>query len=362
MNKNNKMINDSLKRFFPNGDYTLSKLDSLYKKYKINDKTFKQRRDSDDKDIGAIIDYKIAEIERGNNYLKNLINEKHLDTLLKTNFNVSFNYRELIQASPKIWGFSSNFSHSTEVSSIIVAKRDNDIGLKGFHNNIKIMPLPIGLYGNEYDEDIANAIYYATNNGAKVINMSFGKDFSFNQAIVTKAIQYAESKNVLIVHSAGNDKLNIDIEYNSNYPNDFEYKHKIEFASNFVVVGCNTKENNEKLVSDFSNYGKNNVDIFALGSDLKVAMSRNRYKVDSGTSLSSAMVSGTAALIWLYYPNLTATEVKNIILKSGTKIEYKVLKPGTKELVNFSELCKSGKILNVFNAMALADKISKGRG
>ena len=250
--------------------------------------------------------------------------------------------------------------HSTEVSSIIAANRNNNIGVNGFHQNIKIMPISISCYGDEHDTDIANAIYYAVDNGAKVINMSFGKEFSLKQELVTEAFKYAEKNNVLVVHSSGNDNYTID--QNPYYPADVDYllNENIELVGNFINVGSISKRADSTMVSSFSNYGKQNVDIFAPGEEIYVALPDNQYRFDYGTSLAAPMVSGTAALIWLYYPELTVQEVKKIILESGVTMYKRVVKPGTtNEMVHFSELCKSGKILNTYNAMKMAEKISK---
>jgi cell wall-associated protease len=222
------------------------------------------------------------------------------------------------------------------------------------------MPLSISASGDEYDKDIAMAIYYAVDNGAKIINMSFGKEFSLKQEWVSEAFKYAEKNNVLLVHGSGNNRFNVD--ENPYYPSDIDYLHdtKKELVSNFINVGSISKRTDSTMVSPFSDYGKQNVDLFAPGEEIYVAKPNNEYGYDSGTSLAAPMVSGTAALIWLYYPKLTVQEVKNIILESGGTIDKMVIKPGTKdEMVPFSELSKTGKILNTYNAMKMAEEVSK---
>jgi subtilisin family serine protease len=224
-------------------------------------------------------------------------------------------------------------------------------------NSAAIKALPPG---PATDKDIAMAIYYAVDNGAKVINMSFGKEFSLKQEWVTEAFRYAEKHNVLLIHCSGNNKY--DIDKRRFYPNDIIYRQseKTEMVGNFINVGSISKRIDSTMVSKFSNYGKLNVDLFAPGEQIYVAYPADEYKYDSGTSLAAPMVSGTAALIWLYYPELTVQEVKKIILESGVTIDKRVVKPGTaNEMVHFSELCKSGKILNTYNAMKMAEKISK---
>jgi cell wall-associated protease len=177
--------------------------------------------------------------------------------------------------------------------------------------------------------------------------------------LVIEAVKYAMKNNVLIVHSAGNNKFNID--ENPYYPSDIEFQEDaIEFADNFINVGASTAKADSTLVASFSNYGKKNVDLFAPGDKIYTTTAGNSYAYDSGTSLAAPMVSGTAALIWSYYPKLSAKEVKEIILESGTAYDMEVLIPGGEgKKAKFSELSKSGKVLNVYNAMQLAEKVSK---
>ena len=366
-------VEDTLKYFFPKEDYTYSQLDSLYKIYKINDKSYKQRSDDNDSDLGALIYDMMACIETDARKKEDLLESKNqIDSIVNRNLNIEYNDRKLIGDNPILLekGYGNNrlsentfqLKHNTEVSSIIVANRNNNKGTKGFHQNIKIMPLSISTSGDEHDKDIAMAIYYAVDNGAKVINMSFGKEFSLNQTWVSDAFKYAEKHNVLLVHSSGNNRF--DVDTNPYYPSDIDYLHdtKNELVSNFINVGSISKRTDSTMVSPFSNYGKQNVDIFAPGEDIYIAKPKNEYGFDSGTSLAAPMVSGTAALIWLYYPKLTVQEVKKIILESGVTINKNVVKPGTKEeMVPFSELCKTGKILNTYNAMKMARIVSKRR-
>lgn len=361
---------DTLKYFFPKEDYTYEQLDSLYKKNKINEKTFKQRRDTNDSDLGALINSMMIAIQMGLKEKEQLFESKNqLDSIVNRNLNIDYDDRKFIDDNSYVLekGYGNNklnnniyqLTHCTEVSSVIGGQRNN-VGVNGFHNKIRIMPLCISVSGDEHDKDIAMAIYYAVDNGAKVINMSFGKEFTLNQEWVTDAFRYAEKHNVLLVHSSGNNNFNVD--KNSYYPSDIDYVRNKdnELVGNFINVGSISKRTDSTMVSPFSNYGKENVDIFAPGEEIYVAKPNNEYGYDSGTSLAGPMVSGTAALIWLYYPKLTVHQVKNIILESGISIDKMVVKPGTKdEMVPFSDLCKTGKILNTYNAMMLAKKVSK---
>ena len=355
-------------------DYTYKQLDSLYQKYKINNKEFRQRRDDGDKDLGALIGSMIANLDMGQNTLEKLQDQRtQLDSVINKNLNLEYNERISIGDNPNILekGYGNNKisntiegvrtiqDHNTMVSGVIAANRNNNIGIKGILD-VKVMPINISPSGDEHDKDIAMAVRYAVDNGAKIINMSFGKEFSMHKDWVSDAFKYAEEHNVIMVHSAGNESINIDKE--PNYPNDLDYDDISEICNNFIVVGSTTQNIGDKFVSNFSNYGKQNVDLFAPGEDIYTTGAGNIYKKDSGTSFSAPMVCGTAALMWTYYPKLTAKEVKQIIMESGTTYDFEVLLPGTdNKKVPFSELSKSGKVLNVYNAMKLAEKVSKNK-
>ncbi len=367
------MVKDTLKYFFPKEDYTYQQLDSIYKKYKINDKKFWQRRDDNDQDLGALIDCMMANLEMNQKTLEDIKDQQtQLDSIVNKNLNLNYNERLPIGDNPTILekGYGNNNvnntikgvrtiqDHNTMVSGIIAGNRINSKGIKGIAQNVKIMPLNISPSGDEHDKDITMAIRYAVDNGAKIINMSFGKEFSMHEDWVLEAFKYAEEHNVLLVHSAGNDSQSVD--ENESYPRDIRYDESKEICNNFINVGSITHKLDSTFVSDFSNYGKQNVDLFAPGDEIYTTGAGNIYKTESGTSFSAPMVSGTAALIWTYYPKLSVAEVKQIILDSGTAYDLEVLVPGgAGKKVPFSELSKSGKVLNVYNAMQLAEKVSK---
>jgi cell wall-associated protease len=367
------LMKDTLKHFFPKENYTYKQLDSMYKKYKINDKRYRQMRDDNDKDLGALIFYMMVCLEVNENTFEQVKDkETQLDSIVNKNLNLDYDERLPIGDNPTILekGYGNNNvsntikgvrtiqDHNTMVSGIIAANRTNDKGIKGIAQNVKIMPLNISPSGDEHDKDITMAIRYAVDNGAKIINMSFGKEFSMHEDWVLEAFKYAEEHNVLLVHSAGNDSQNVD-EYKS-FPRDISYDGSKEICNNYINVGSTTHKMGSALVSDYSNYGKQNVDLFAPGEEIYTTGAGNIYKIDSGTSFSAPMVCGTAALIWLYYPKLTAAQVKQIILDSGTAYDIEVILPGTTDKkVPFSELSKSGKVLNVYNAMQMAEKVSK---
>jgi subtilisin family serine protease len=250
-------------------------------------------------------------------------------------------------------------THAIKVAGIIAANRNNKIGIKGITNQVKIMPVAISPYGDEQDKDMALGIRYAVDNGAKIINISSGKYFSLHKDWVIEALKYADKKDVLVVTSAGNQGYDIDKQ--ENYPTDVNEDSK-EIVNNLICVGSSSYSLDENVVSSTSNYGQKNVDIFAPGKDIYTTFPNNTYEFSSGTSLSAPMVSGVAALIYAHYPGFTAGEIKKIILDSGVSINWDVNKPPTrdnKELVPFSSLSKSGKIVNAYNALLLAEEISK---
>jgi subtilisin family serine protease len=255
-----------------------------------------------------------------------------------------------------VWGPKKEGSkHGTHVAGIIAQIKNNGKGGDGVANgNIEIMTIRAVPNGDEQDKDIANAIRYAVDNGAKVINGSFGKDFSPNKQWVFDAIKYAASKDVLIVHAAGNDAKNIDVE--PNFPNDAEGAGS-EFANNLITIGALNFEFGSKMIADFSNYGKVNVDIFAPGVKIYATTPNNTYEFLQGTSMAAPNVAGVAALIRSYFPKLTAPQVKQLIMDSGTPVSNAVAIGETnKTMTTLGEISKTGKIVNAFNALVLASK------
>ncbi len=241
--------------------------------------------------------------------------------------------------------------HGTHVSGIIGAQRGNDIGADGVAGNVKIMMIRAVPDGDEYDKDIALAIKYAVENGAKVINMSFGKALSPEKKWVDSAVRYAELKDVLIVHAAGNDAE--DNDTTGNFPNP-DLKVLNRKASNFITVGAGSDPKvSGDYIADFSNYGKNSVDIFAPGVKIYSTLpGRNSYGFLKGTSMASPVVAGVAAVIRSYFPQLSARQVKYAIEKSAVEdTTIKVTKPGTKELIQMTQLCTSGGWINAYNAV-----------
>jgi len=249
--------------------------------------------------------------------------------------------------------------HGTHVSGIIAAVRNNGLGIDGIDDNVKIMMVRAVPDGDEHDKDIALAIRYAVDNGAKVINMSFGKGFSPQKDWVDDAVRYAQSKGVLLVHAAGNDAADIDTAWNFPTP---VYKSDGKRASNWITVGASGDPQLGGLAASFSNYGKKEVDVFAPGVKIYSTIpGGNTYGEAQGTSMASPVVAGVAALILEYYPNLSAEQVKYVIEKSSVKPGVKVKVPGGDTEVDMSELSTTGGLLNAYEAVKLASALKGER-
>jgi cell wall-associated protease len=245
--------------------------------------------------------------------------------------------------------------HGTHVSGIIAGIRTGKPGSQeGIADDAKIMVVRCVPDGDERDKDVANGIRYAVDNGARVINMSFGKPFSPNKKAVDEAVKYAEKHDVLLVHAAGNDHKNTDSA--GNFPNQ-RFEGTTKTASNWIEVGAS--DMNGKPGS-FSNYGKKNVDLFAPGVKVYSSIPDTNYGYFNGTSMASPCVAGVAAIIREYFPKLKASQVKKILMESVTPITFKVPEPGHPDvMVSYSDLCVSGGIVNAYKAVQLAIKESK---
>src|SRR5690554_5440901 len=312
--------------------------------------------------FGDSIDQVLEDLQNGVEYF---------DNRLKYHFNLEEDFREVLGDDPfdindKYYGDNNvvsidptreNALHGTHVAGIIAAERNNDIGTDGVANNVRIMAVRAVPDGDEHDKDIALAIRYAVDNGAKILNTSFGKYFSPNSEWVYDAIKYAASKDVLIVNAAGNDAYDLDTI--NVYPND-QWDNGSEIADSFITVGALNYEYGENMLARFTNYGKINVDVFAPGVQIYAPTPNNEYKLLNGTSMAAPNVAGVAAMIRSLYPKLTAPQVKKIILESGISPNIEVILGGNPEnRDNFRNVSKSGKIVNMYNALIMADKISR---
>jgi len=251
-------------------------------------------------------------------------------------------------------------SHGTGVAGLIGAVRNNGYGINGVADNIRIMAIKAVPNGDEYDKDIANAIHYAVDNGAQIVNMSFGKKISPHKEWLDEAFKYAASKDVLLVQAAGNDSE--DMDANPDFPNDTFLDGSTD-ADNVVNVGASGPKLGEHLAGDFSNYGKINVDVFAPGVKVTTVDTDAEFMTEDGTSFSSPITAGVAALVLEYYPSLSSKQLKQVILQSATPLTgTMVLKPGSKTIkVDFASLSKTGGIVNAYKALQIASKMKGER-
>ena len=284
----------------------------------------------------------------------------HFERIVKYGYNEEFDPRSIVgddYNNPYEKGYGNNdvrgpdAMHGTHVAGIIAANRKNEIGSRGIADNVKIMSVRAVPNGDERDKDVANAILYAVDNGAQVINMSFGKSTSPLKEVVDKAVKYAERKGVLLIHAAGNDSDDIDVK--KNFPNRF-YTDGTE-VKNWIEVGASSFGADADFVGSFSNFGKKSVDVFAPGVEIFSTLPDNKYKKLDGTSMACPVTTGVAALLFSYFPELTALEVKQILLESTRKFDnLTVSKPGNKGEARFSELSKTGGLINAYQAVQLA--------
>lgn len=295
---------------------------------------------------------------------------EYLEAKFKYHYNVDFNPRSIVgdnynDINEKNYGNNDvkgpDAAHGTHVAGIIAAARGNGVGMEGVANNVRIMSVRAVPDGDERDKDVANAIIYAVDNGASIINMSFGKGYAWDKEAVDKAVKYAESKDVLLVHAAGNDAKSND--KTDNFPSDKFAKAGFfskKRAKNWIEVGALSWKWGEKAPATFSNYGSKNVDVFAPGVDIYSTTPDQGYASFSGTSMASPVTAGVAAVLRSYFPDLTAEQVKGIIMDSVVPVHNQVIKPGTEELVDFSELSVTGGVVNVYKAVEKAAK-TKGK-
>jgi subtilisin family serine protease len=282
-----------------------------------------------------------------------------LEAQVKFQYNLDYNPREIVGDNyndPHEFGYGNNnvagpdASHGSHVAGIIAASRGNGIGLDGVADNVKIMAIRVVPDGDERDKDVANGIRYAVDNGANIINMSFGKGYKWDKDVVNEAVLYAQDHNVLLVHAAGNSSQDNDIT--PNYPNDSLGGGVV--ANNWIEVGA-SQPLKKKLATDFSNYGQRNVDVFAPGQSIYSTIPNNGYAYFNGTSMASPVCAGVCALIWSRNPSLTAKDVKMIVEASVNVYTHKVILPGTKKTkVAFPQLSNTGGLINAERALKMA--------
>jgi subtilisin family serine protease len=291
---------------------------------------------------------------------------KSYDSRVKYGLDPAYNPRPIVgdkytDTSEKAYGdrdvMGPDAGHGTHVAGIIAAVRGNNQGMDGVAPGARIMTVRTVPDGDERDKDVANAIRYAVDNGAQIINMSFGKAYSPYKSAVDEAVKYADSRGVLMIHAAGNEGE--DLEQSANFPNaSYEGGGR---AANWIEVGASSWKSADSLAAPFSNYGRQRVDVFAPGVDILSTVPGGGYEQESGTSMAAPVVSGLAALIMAYYPDLSAADVKRIILESATKRgQQMVIKPGTDgEKVPFGSLSATGGIVNAYAALQMAEQMSR---
>lgn len=298
--------------------------------------------------------------------------KKQIYEFAKYGYNPDFNPRHIIgdnyeDKSERIYGNNDvagpDPSHGTHVAGIIAAERNNGVGVDGVATNTKIMGIRAVPNGDERDKDVANAIRYAVDNGADIINMSFGKSYSPHKQVVDEAIQYADQQGVLMIHGAGNSAQNTDTT--ANYPTDrYDSTTSDSSATLWISVGATHWKPTEEFIANFSNYGDETVDLFAPGVDIYSTMPDNEYKFQEGTSMASPVVAGTAALLMAYYSDLTPQQIRQIILENTVKYsDQKVIiphegNPDESETKLFPELSASDGVVNVYKALEAAEELS----
>lgn len=350
---NYSKMDDILKNYLKDDDLTVEKVQAISTNPEesstevVNARAFYLRMMG----LGA----KLSDIKDGVDYFKSKV---------EYNYNIDYNPRAIIgdNLSELQYGKYGNnevtgpdAKHGTHVAGIIGADRTNGIGVEGVADNVEIMVIRAVPDGDERDKDVANAIKYAVDNGAKVINMSFGKAVSPQKKWVDDAVKYAEAHDVLIVAAAGNESENVD--EHPHYPSKIYENNKT--ATNWISVGALDNNPSPNIAASFSNYGKVGVDIFAPGTEIYSTVPGSKYENLQGTSMAAPAVAGLAALIREYYPNLSAQQVKEAILNSAVIIDEPTLIPGTEEIVSFKTLSVTGGVANVYQALKYAENMAK---
>ena len=298
----------------------------------------------------------------------------HYDSQINFHLNKEYNGRKLLGDNPDDFnsrGYGNNnvigpvkdgAKHGTHVAGIVAQGRGNGLGGDGVaSNNVQIMAVRAVPDGDEYDKDVALAIRYAVDNGAKVINGSFGKYYSPHSEWVYDAIKYAAEKDVLIVCAAGNEgmDLNKDNKVVERYPNDNKLSTQ-ELSDTFLTIGALNPVYGENMVAEFSNFGSSDVDVFSPGVQIYATTPNNSYEYLQGTSMASPNAAGVAALIRSYYPDLKASQVKQIMMQSGLQINSQVAVGGNPEdMRSFTDISRTGRIVNAYNAIIMAEQMSK---
>ena len=225
--------------------------------------------------------------------------------------------------------------HGTFVAGIVAGQGVKDSRMKGVWPQARLMIVRAVGNGDEYDKDVASAIRYAVDNGATVINLSLGKYTSPDADMVNQAIAYAQKKDVLIIQAAGNNSRNIDlVPY---FPSAKDQNGKT--FKNYMRVGASDQDGNP---CTFSNYGQDEVDVFAPGENIISVGLTNTYSTQQGTSFAAPIVSGIAAMLRSCFPKLKAHQIKEIICQSVQPTDQ------------LKKHCRTGGIVDALKAVQLA--------
>lgn len=242
--------------------------------------------------------------------------------------------------------------HGTHVSGIIAGyPHGKEVQYGVAYKVAKIMTVRAVPDGDERDKDVANAVRYAVDNGAKILNMSFGKPVSPGKTVVWDAFKYAQDKGVLLVKAAGNENEDIaeNVYYPTNYKNVSDAK---PFIDNMIVVGASTNDN-EFLRADFSNYNQKMVNVFAPGDKIYSTVPDGKYEYLQGTSMASPVVAGAAAVLLAYMPNLTPPQIIESFVKTANKSSVNaMIKSNTNN--RFDLISESGGVIDVKKAAEYA--------
>ncbi len=293
----------------------------------------------------------------------------HWQGSLDTNLSLTFNpqyagndsvFLEKGYGNGNVMPVGADEEHATHVAGIIGAVRGNGLGMDGQAQNVRLMSLRVVPNGDERDKDIANAIRYAADNGARVINMSFGKSLSPDRAEIVDAVKYAATKEVLLVHAAGNDAKDNDVT--PSFPT-----RKLEDAAgnvtgeldNFIEIGASTKAADKGLPAVFSNYGKKWVDLFSPGAEIVSTIPGNQYDSFDGTSMASPEVAGIAALVLSQRNDISAAQLRTLLMDTVVKMKLNVTLPADEPnpaaaLIPFLSLSRTGGVVNAYKAVKAA--------
>ena len=347
MYQNAKKADSIVQKVLGKVDYTVKDLDTI-EMDESNESSIQLLRYMDSSG------FDLKDLEEYNDYLH---------SQLHYHYNIDFEGRSIVGDDPNDFNsrdygdarvagpeFSDN-SHGTHVSGIVLFSCYGSIAKP----NVEIMVLRAVPDGDEYDKDVALAIRYAVDNGADIINTSFGKSFSPHPQWIYDALKHAEEQDVLVVNAAGNDGTNINHDEKPNFIRD--HIDGQEFVGNFITVGATSLNYNSNQLASFSNYGDSEVDLFAPGQEIYSTLPGNEKGFNSGTSMAAPNVTAVSAVLRSYFPKLSASEIKHVLMKSGVPLFDPLTKPSSEDLVPSKELAKSPKMINLYNALIYASSL-----